>query len=228
MMNILYLIPARGGSKGIPHKNIKPLAGKPLIHYSIDVARELTTDNNICVSTDDDEIIKVVEDYGLKVPFKRPAELATDTASTNDVILHAIDYYESIGKSYDVIVLLQPTSPLRRSQHVREALSLYKSDVDMVISVRKSHAATVLCEENNDGFLELTLNKRAKRRQDIENYYEYNGAIYIINIKSIKREPLSKFSKKLKYIMDETSSIDIDSIKDLCIAEILLISKIRD
>jgi len=120
MMNILYLIPARGGSKGIPHKNIKSLAGKPLIYYSIDVARELTTDDNICVSTDDNEIIKVVENYGLKVPFKRPDELATDNATTNDVILHAINFYESIGKQYDIIVLLQPTSPLRKSQHVKE------------------------------------------------------------------------------------------------------------
>lgn len=227
-MNILYLIPARGGSKGIPHKNIKPLAGKPLIYYSIDVARELTTDDNICVSTDDDEIIKVVEDYGLKVPFKRPEELATDTASTNDVILHAIEYYESIGKQYDVIVLLQPTSPLRKSKHVKEALSLYSNEIDMLVSVKESHAATVLCHENDKGYIELSINHTGKRRQEVKKYYEYNGAIYIINISSVKREPLSKFSRKLKYIMDEASSIDIDTKKDLCLAEILLISKIGD
>lgn len=221
-MNILYLIPARGGSKGIPHKNIKPLAGKPLIHYSIDVARELTTDDNICVSTDDDEIIKVVEDYGLKVPFKRPSELATDTASTNDVILHAINYYKSIGKSYDVIVLLQPTSPLRKSQHIKEALSLYKSDVDMVISVKKSHTATVLCKENNDGFIELILNKRAKRRQDIDHYYEYNGAIYVFNTKSILNGGFSNLKNKTKYLMDSDVSIDIDSLLDWSIAELLI------
>ena len=88
-MNILVIIPARGGSKGIPHKNVKELNGKPLICYSIDAARQLTTDENICVSTDDDVIIKVVEDYGLKVHFKRPAELATDCAGTNGVLLHA-------------------------------------------------------------------------------------------------------------------------------------------
>lgn len=113
-MEILYIIPARGGSKGIPRKNIKLLAGRPLICYSIDVARALTSDENICVSTDDNEIIRVVEEYGLKVPFKRPDYLATDTATTNDVLLHALEYYEAQGKQYDVIVLLQPTSPLRK------------------------------------------------------------------------------------------------------------------
>lgn len=194
--NILYIIPARGGSKGIPHKNIKPLAGKPLICYSIDVARELTTDNNICVSTDDNEIIKVVENYGLKVPFVRPATLATDTATTNDVILHAIDFYEKQGKSYDIIILLQPTSPLRKAKHITEALSLYNEMIDMVVSVKKSHAASVICEENNEGFLELSFNKKGERRQDINQYYEYNGAIYIFSAKKIKKHSLSGLKKK--------------------------------
>jgi len=92
--NVLVVIPARGGSKGIPHKNIKILGDKPLICYSIDVARQITTDDNICVTTDDDEIIKVVENYGLKVPFKRPAELATDHCGSNDVILHTLNFFE--------------------------------------------------------------------------------------------------------------------------------------
>ena len=114
-MNLLYLIPARGGSKGIPHKNIKLLCGKPLITYSIDVARQLTDDQNICVSTDDEKIIQTVTDYGLAVPFKRPVCLATDSASTYDVLLHAIKFYENLGKQYDGIVLLQPTT--RQSRH---------------------------------------------------------------------------------------------------------------
>ena len=112
-MNILVVIPARGGSKGIPHKNIKKLNGKELITYSIDVARQLTSDDNICVSADDDNIIATVENYGLKVAFKRPIELATDSAGTNGVLLHALDFYENQGRTYDVIVLLQPTSPFR-------------------------------------------------------------------------------------------------------------------
>lgn len=137
-MKLLYLIPARGGSKGIPHKNIKQLSGKPLIAYSIDVARQLTDDCNICISTDDDEIIQVVTSYGLTVPFKRPDFLATDLAGTYEVILHAIGFYENLGISYDAVVLLQPTSPLRTAQQVMEAIGLYDKSVDAVVSVCES------------------------------------------------------------------------------------------
>ena len=111
---VLVIIPARGGSKGIPYKNIKELGDKPLICYSIDVARQLTSDENICVTTDDDAIIKVVEDYGLKVPFKRPDYLATDTCGSNEVLQHAYQFYIDKGMQYDLIVLLQPTSPLEK------------------------------------------------------------------------------------------------------------------
>jgi len=221
-MEILYIIPARGGSKGIPYKNIKLIAGKPLICYSIDVAKGLTTDDNICVSTDDLQIIKVVEDYGLKIPFVRPAHLATDTATTNDVLLHAIDFYESQGKKYDVIVLLQPTSPLRKVEQVRAALSLYHSDIDLVVSVKESHAATILCNENIDGYLEMSFNKDGARRQDIGGYYEYNGAIYIINVPKLKELSLNGLNRKIKYVMDELSSIDIDNLLDFEIAEIII------
>ena len=103
-MRPLVIIPARGGSKGIPHKNIKELGGKPLICYAIDAARKFTTDDNICVSTDDADIIKVVEKYGLSVPFKRPDYLATDNAGTNGVLLHALKFYEEKGCRFDMIV----------------------------------------------------------------------------------------------------------------------------
>ena len=124
-MKTLVVIPARGGSKGIPHKNIKPLNGKPLICYSIDVARQFTTDEHICVTTDDDEIIKVVEDYGLKVPFKRPDELATDLCGSNEVIQHAYQFYAKQGVQYDAIMLLQPTSPFRKVEFLKEAAVPY-------------------------------------------------------------------------------------------------------
>ena len=101
-MNSLVIIPARGGSKGIPHKNIKELGGKPLICYTIDLARSLVSDKDICVSTDDMEIIRVVENYGLKVPFVRPAYLATDTMGTYEVLLHALDFYEKMVRSLTI------------------------------------------------------------------------------------------------------------------------------
>ncbi|MCW1735285.1 cytidylyltransferase domain-containing protein [Anaerorudis cellulosivorans] len=221
-MKILYIIPARGGSKGIPHKNIKPLNGKPLIYYTIDVARQLTSDENICVSSDDAEIIQAVEDYGLKVPFKRPDHLSTDTATTNDVLLHALNFYQSKGINYEVIILLQPTSPLRTVQHVREAMDLYDNKLDMVVSVKKSHAASVLCFENDNGYLEFCFNKSGSRRQDFSSYYEYNGAIYIINVERLKEKGLSSFTKKKKYVMDELTSFDIDIPLDLIIVESIL------
>jgi N-acylneuraminate cytidylyltransferase len=221
-MKILAIIPARGGSKGIPKQNIKLLNGKPLICYTIDVARAVFDDSDICVSTDCDEIIEIVEKCGLKVPFKRPPELATDASTSNDVLLHALNFYEKLGLNYDVVVLLQPTSPLRTAIQVKEAISLYRNDIDMVVSVKESHAPFVLCNENNAGYLEFVLNKSATCRQEMSKYYEYNGAIYIINTQSFKNKKMANFDKKMKYIMSPESSVDIDNMFDWNFAEYLL------
>jgi N-acylneuraminate cytidylyltransferase len=221
-MNILAIIPARGGSKGILKKNIKPLRGKPLINYTIEVARSIFCDNDICVSTDSDEIIEIVEQSGLKVPFKRPPELSTDTATSNDVLLHALDFYEKCGIYYDAIVLLQPTSPLRTVTQIKEAVSLYHNDIDMVVSVRESHAPFVLCNENSDGYLDFVFNKNTTRRQDMSKYYEYNGAIYVINVQSLKNKGMVNFDKKVKYVMPPESSVDIDSLFDWNFVEYLI------
>ena len=118
-MKPLIVIPARGGSKGVPRKNIKVLGDKPLIQYTIDAAKGVFDDEFICVSTDDFEIKSVVEQLGLKVPFLRPNELASDTAGTYEVLLHAISYYESKGYFPDTLILLQPTSPFRTSAHIK-------------------------------------------------------------------------------------------------------------
>lgn len=227
-MKPLIIIPARGGSKGIPHKNIKPLNGKPLIQYTIDVARQIAPDEDICVSTDDLEIIKVVEDYGLKVPFIRPAELATDTAGTYEVLLHAIDYYEKQGRKFDCVILLQNTSPFRTGTHVREALSLYCQDVDMVVSVNETRTNPYYnCfEEGEDGFLKKTIdNKLLTRRQDAPLTFEFNGAIYIFNTERLKQEHYGVFSKRVKYVMDELHSVDLDTMMDWHYAEFLISNK---
>lgn len=223
-MKILSIIPARGGSKGIPHKNIKPFFGKPLIYYTIDTARSICPDENICVSTDDPEIIRIVQEYGLKVPFVRPTELATDKAGTYEVLLHALNFYEKLGESFDVILLLQVTSPFRTSKHVKEALKLYRSDLDMVVSVSKNRTNPYYnCfEEDNQGFLKKTLdNSLFTRRQDAPVTYEYNGAIYVINPESLKKMPLGNFTRRVKYVMDELHSIDLDSMTDWKYAEFL-------
>ncbi len=218
----LFIIPARGGSKGLPQKNILPLNGKPLICYSIDAARGICADENICVSTDDDTIIDLVEKYGLKVPFNRPESLSTDSASTWDVVKHAVEFYENAGKKFTRICLLQPTSPLRNSKHIQECFELWEDDVEMIVSVKESKKAAILCHEKEDGFLTFTLNKEAKRRQDLPEYYEYNGAIYLLNINSFKEKPVSEFSKIKKYVMSAEDSVDIDDELDFKLAEFIL------
>lgn len=223
-MRTLVIIPARGGSKGIPRKNIKPFDGKPLIYYTIDCARAICQDEDICVSTDDDEIIQVVEDYGLKVPFKRPEELATDTAGTYEVLLHALDFYEKQGKYYDVVVLLQNTSPFRTPQQVKEALSLYREDVDMVVSVKECAANPYYCvfEENQEGFLHICKGDgNIFRRQDAPKVYEYNGAIYVMNARVLKTTHMHKMQKRIKYVMDDLSSFDLDTMWDWKMAEMI-------
>ena len=221
-MKILVIIPARGGSKGIPHKNIKPLNGKPLIHYTIDEAREIVRDEDICVSTDDPEIIKCVEDYGLKVPFVRPEALATDTAGTYEVLLHALNFYEKLGRHYDAVLLLQNTSPFRKAEQIKEALKLYSPEVDMVVSVKECAANPYYCvfEEDNNGYLHVCKGEgNIFRRQDAPKVYEYNGAIYIMNANKLKTTHMHKMQKRVKYVMDDLSSFDLDTLWDWEMAE---------
>ncbi len=224
-MKTLVIIPARGGSKGIPRKNIKPLNGKPLIYYSIDCARAICSDEDICVSTDDAEIISVVEQYGLKVPFVRPTELASDTAGTYEVLLHALDFYENQGRHYDAVALLQNTSPFRKAEQVKEALGLYNDNVDMVVSVKECVANPYYCvfEEDDKGYLHVCKGDgNFFRRQDAPKVYEYNGAIYIMNAATLKTTHMHKMQKRVKYLMDDLSSFDLDTMWDWQMAEAIV------
>lgn len=223
-MKYLVLIPARGGSKGIPKKNIKVLNGKALINYTIDVARELFSDDIICVSTDDCEIIKLVEDNGLSVPFVRPKKLATDTVGSYEVIKHAIDFYsKKKGYDADVVLLLQPTSPFRLAAQVKEAIASYDNDIDMVLSVKKSKASPYFnLYEDVNGYLEKSKPHKYTRRQDCPDVWEANGAIYVINVKSLKEQKSIPTNKVKKYIMDDFTSHDLDTIYDWRLAELLI------
>lgn len=221
-MNTLYVIPARGGSKGIPHKNIRPLAGKPLIGYSVDVARQLADDADICVTTDDPAIAAVVEAMGLKVPFLRPAELATDKSGTYEVLLHALDFYEQRGIHYDCLVLLQPTSPLRTADDVRRAMALYSDDIDMVVTVKEAASNPYYnCYETDaDGYLTISKGDGSfTRRQDAPKVWEYNGAVYVINTASLRRCPLGQFRRRRMSEMDAARSVDLDTELDWLVAE---------
>ena len=231
-MKFLAVITARAGSKGVPRKNVKLLNGKPLTFYTLDVAREVLGDKDICLSTNDTELIELaVKERNYNVPFKRPEHLATDEASTYEVLLHAIDFYEKRGDYYDAIILLQPTSPLRTVIHLKEAIHLYKSnEVDMVVSVKeaKSNPYFTLFEENSNGFLKQSKPSKFTRRQDCPKVYEFNGAIYVVNVNSLKKSMMSEFSKINKYVMDDKYSIDIDSPFDWKMAEIILSQTIHN
>lgn len=222
-MKTLVIIPARGGSKGVPGKNIKLLNGKPLIQYTIEAATGVFSPESICVTTDDTTIATVVESLGLTIPFVRPKELATDSAGTNEVLLHALNHYENLGYTFDIIVLLQATSPFRSSEQIKEALSFYTDDCDMVVSVKETKANPyyVLKEENENGWLYSVKENNFVTRQDCPAVYELNGAIYIINVKSLKSKPISTFQHLKKYVMDDISSHDIDSMSDWEYAEFI-------
>jgi CMP-N,N'-diacetyllegionaminic acid synthase len=221
----LVVIPARGGSKGLPGKNIKLLNDKPLIHYTIEAARNVFEDQYIYISTDSIEIKSVAEQTGLRVPFLRPKYLSTDTSNSRDVLLHALEQFRLVNKEEpDVIILLQPTSPLRNSNHIKEALKLYSSDLDMIVSVKEteSNPYYVLFEENETGFLKKSKIGNFTRRQDCPDVWEYNGAIYIINVETLEKNDFSEFSKIKKYIMPLNNSIDIDNELDFLMASLLI------
>ena len=233
MSRFLCLIPARGGSKGIPKKNIKSLAGKPLIAYAIDVARKFSSDEFICVSTDDREIKQVVEEYGLEVPILRPETLANDTAGMYGVIQHALDYYKNNrGQVFDYLVLLQPTSPFRTVEDVREAVNEYEKNsdnLDMVVSVVESdeNPYYTLFEENEDGYLAKSKPSNFLTRQECPKVYKYNGAVYVINVASVnKNDSFTAMKRIKKVVMDRYASIDIDEPIDWLFCEMLLSNKI--
>lgn len=228
-MTPLYIIPARGGSKGIPRKNIKLLGGRPLIAYSIDAARGAgAPSSHILLSTDDEEIAATGRTLGLTVDYMRPAALATDTAGSREVVLDAMDYADRQGLSYNCVVLLQPTSPFRNSDDILRALSLYSSDIDMVVSVTEAASNPYYnCFETDPdtGFLHISKGDGLyTRRQDAPPAWEYNGSIYVINPQSIRRMPLGRFPKRVPLVMPRERSLDLDTPVDWVIAEAMISS----
>lgn len=225
-MNPLYIIPARGGSKGIPRKNIKLLGGKPLIAYSIDVAVALASDKaHVIVSTDDDEIAAVAEACGVPVPYRRPAALATDRSGSREVMLHAMDWADAQGIDYDCVVLLQPTSPMRTVADVQQALNLYNANLDMVVSVAEalSNPYYTCYETAPNGYLHISKGDGLyTRRQDCPKVWEYNGAVYVINPTSLREHALGEFTRRVPSVMDRARSIDLDTLTDWMVAETIL------
>ena len=228
-MKILYLIPARGGSKGLPGKNIKILNGKSLINHSIDFARNFASNENICLSTDSSEIIDSALENNYNVPFTRPNFLSNDGASTNDVILHALEYYESKNKFFDLVVLLQPTTPFRKKEDLKSMLNDWNKEIDLMVSVKESHDSPyfTLYEEKSNEFLVKSKKSNFSRRQDLPKVYAFNGSLYLFNVESLKSKKINEFSKIKKYVMeDPVYSIDIDTHFDWLVAETVIKNKL--
>jgi len=227
--SVLALIPARSGSKGLQNKNVLDCAGKPLIEWTILAARGASTINDVLVSTDADNIAAVSRRAGASVPFLRPAELAEDDSSMLDVIRHAWETHVAVdGRRFDYIVLLQPTSPLRTSAHIDEAVDFYfknrRSDDDTLASVfpvGQKHAW--LMQTSSDGnYIRFCLDVRTSnpQRQKLEPYYLPNGAIFIVRGGDFA-EGLYR-DNTLPFVMDVADSVDIDTYDDFREAEALL------
>lgn len=222
-MAIIGLIPARGGSKGIPRKNIAPCAGRPLLAYTAEAALAAKCLDRVMLSTDDAGIASVGRKYGLEVPFLRPAKLATDKADSLSVIVHALDWLESQGDAVDAIVLLQPTSPLRTAHHIREAVNIFQTQKpDALVSVlevpHQYHPNALMRLEQDALSTIVAASEMILRRQDVTQLYARNGpAILILSASQIRSGSLYG-GVTAPYIMSKHDSLDIDTVEDLAVA----------
>lgn len=220
---VLALIPARGGSKGIPNKNIKDLCGKPLIAYSIEAALSSRLIDDTVVSTDSLDIANIAMRYGARVPFMRSVSLAGDMSATIDVVIDAVHRLWEAGNVYGHLVLLQPTSPLRTTQDIDEAINTYiESGYGRLASVSEVNDHPILIRAIENGKLKKLLDTSSTvRRQDMPSFYRVNGAIYIMRIDELK--PDTSFNDSLiPYVMPRARSIDIDEPMDFEIAEYIM------
>jgi N-acylneuraminate cytidylyltransferase/CMP-N,N'-diacetyllegionaminic acid synthase len=225
-LRTVVVIPARGGSKGVPHKNIVDLAGKPLIAYTIQAALKSKNSQRVIVSTDDVKIAEVAKSYGAEVPFLRPAELAKDDTPSLLVIQHAVKYLEeNEGHKVDVVVVLQPTSPLRSEKYIDEAIEkLLRTGADSVVTVCevKHHPFWSFIAKGDRLYPFSKKGITTSRRQDLPEIYAVNGAVYVVR-RNVIFEQNALYGKDTRaVVMSYEESLDIDGYFDLFIAEMML------
>lgn len=223
-MKILSIIPARGGSKGIPKKNIIEFDEQPLISYSIKQAKGSRFITDIVVSSDSDEILKIAEHYGA-IGIKRPQELSTDTSTSESAILHVI---ENIGKKYDLIVFLQVTSPLRTTEDIDNCIeTLLKNNYDSLFSANLLEDMLIWRQNKNNLESYNYDYKNRKRRQDSENQFVENGSIYVFSVSGFIENKNRLFGKKGLSLMENWKMFEIDSFEDLHFCELIYINKLK-
>lgn len=229
-MKILGVIPARGGSKGVPRKNIRPLLGKSLIQWTYEEAAQCTQIDRIILSTDDEEIAQHGKQIGLEVPFLRPAHLAADTTPMIDVLTDLLDKLEAENYFPDALLLLQPTSPLRTHEHIRQAVEMLE-DHDSVCTVYPlplDICPHFVMKVDDHGYLDFFLpeGKNIRRRQDVVPAYKRAGLIYLCRT-AIIRKYNDLYGEKCKpFIVEKETAVSIDTWEDWENAEKLLREKI--
>ena len=218
---MIALITARGGSKGLPRKNVLPFCGKPLIAHTIDAAKCSAAIHRVIVSTDDAEIAEVAREFGAEVPFMRPQELATDCASSRDVILHALGFLEAQNEPIESFCLLQPTSPLRTSADIDGAFKMFKeNNADSLLSITPyDHPVQWAVEVRDDGGLCPREVGVPGRRQDMSEYCRPNGAMYMFRTDFFKKSEVYFGENTYGYVMPPERSVDIDTQLDFVVAE---------
>ncbi|HMM80937.1 MAG TPA: acylneuraminate cytidylyltransferase family protein [Pyrinomonadaceae bacterium] len=227
-MKVLGIIPARGGSKGVPRKNIKVLCGKPLLAYTAESALAASGLSKVVLSTEDEEIAMIGRELGLCVPFIRPIELAKDSTPTMPVVLHAMEELENQGESFDAVCLLQPTNPLRRSEHIDACIELLKQTAsDSVVSVLPVPDAfnpMWTFWRNADGRIELTSGESEPtvRRQELPRAFYRDGSVYVTR-SNVLRDQRSLYGRKIQsFEMDPRFAVNIDTKSDWEMAEQLI------
>ncbi len=226
---ILAVIPARGGSKGLPGKNIKPLCGKPLIAWSIEAGLNSEYIDEVMVTTDSENIVDVAKGYGAHVPFIRPEYLATDTATTFDVVKHAIEFYQTeLNQYFDYVVLLEPTSPLRRSTDIDQAFELMVSqEHKALVGVCQAEAIhpDFMVEKNaGTGCLVPYTDNAFKvlRRQDVKPLYFFEGSVYISEIDLFLKRRGFYHNQTMGYEVEKWQSLEIDDMDDFVMVEAMM------
>jgi len=227
-MNVLGVIPARGGSKSVPRKNLTLIFGRPLIAFTIDAAKRSHYITHFVLSSEDDEIISIGRKYGAPVPFKRPAKLATDNAPTLPVVQHAVRELETQNRlTFSYVVLLQPTTPMRRPEDIDNAVEkLVNTEADSVISVcdvDAYHPARMRMIVD-DQLIELPIKepREMARRQDLPKIYIRNGAVYAVRRQVLMEQNSMIGQVSRPYIMPVERSVNIDSKLDLLLAQLLM------
>ncbi len=219
---IIAIIPARSGSKGVKDKNIKELNGKPLIAYTIEEANRCGVFDCVFVSTDSEKYAQIAREYGAEVPFLRTSENSSDKAGSWDVVREVLS---KLDKKFDIVVLLQPTSPLRNSNNILEALDLFFSkNADTVCSVCETPHSAFWCNTLDESLSMQDFIKKEyqKPRQELPKTYTLNGAIYICKTELLQTNPNFYGEKSFAYIMDAVKSVDIDTELDFTLAETII------